>query len=228
MKLGTLDIKKAYLGTLELTSTNAFIGTTALVEGSGLPDEYQQVEYLQGGRDNDSYIDTGFIPTDQTRVLLDGQALTVSALGWLYGCRTSGGFLYTLAPNPNLNQWIFGYNKNIGNGACPNIAPDTNRHVFDANKGQFYVDGVFDGSIVGTTYTCDYNMWLFKSNGTGQTQALSAVRIYSMKIWNNNTLVRNFIPCYRKSDNEPGMYDTVNSVFYTNVGTGTFIVGSDI
>ena len=36
------------------------------------------------------------------------------------------------------------------------------------------------------------------------------------------------IPCYRKSDSEPGFYDVINNVFYTNVGTGTFGVGPDV
>lgn len=35
-------------------------------------------------------------------------------------------------------------------------------------------------------------------------------------------------PCYRLSDNEPGMYDVINDVFYTNVGSGSFGVGPDV
>lgn len=35
-------------------------------------------------------------------------------------------------------------------------------------------------------------------------------------------------PCYRKADNVPGWYDTTNDVFYTNEGTGTFVVGPDV
>jgi hypothetical protein len=38
----------------------------------------------------------------------------------------------------------------------------------------------------------------------------------SFKIWENNVLVRDFIPVYRKSDSVVGMYDSVNDVFYTN------------
>ena len=34
----------------------------------------------------------------------------------------------------------------------------------------------------------------------------------------NGTLVRDFIPCYRNSDNEIGLYDLVNDIFYTNQG----------
>lgn len=42
------------------------------------------------------------------------------------------------------------------------------------------------------------------------------------------TEIFNLIPCYRKADNEPGMYDIVNNAFYTNAGSGTFIVGGDV
>ncbi len=42
-------------------------------------------------------------------------------------------------------------------------------------------------------------------------------RIYYMKIYDsNNNLKYNYVPCYRKSDNEPGFYETVNGVFYPN------------
>lgn len=44
----------------------------------------------------------------------------------------------------------------------------------------------------------------------------------------NNVLIRNMIPCYRKSDGEIGMYDTINNIFYTNFGTGSFLKGNDV
>jgi len=53
----------------------------------------------------------------------------------------------------------------------------------------------------------------------------SYARVYSASISNSGTLVRNFIPCERISDNKPGLYDTVNNVFYTNSGTGEFVKG---
>lgn len=35
----------------------------------------------------------------------------------------------------------------------------------------------------------------------------------------------NLIPCYRISDHKPGMWDTVTQTFYTNSGSGEFILG---
>lgn len=53
-------------------------------------------------------------------------------------------------------------------------------------------------------------------------------RVYYFKIYDGDTLVRDFIPCYRKSDNVIGLYDKVEDKFYTNAGTGTFTKGADV
>ena len=51
--------------------------------------------------------------------------------------------------------------------------------------------------------------------------------IYMAQIYENDTLVRNFIPARQNSDGKIGMYDTVTNRFFTNDGTGTFIAGPD-
>lgn len=54
-------------------------------------------------------------------------------------------------------------------------------------------------------------------------------KIYYFK-WldSNNELKLDLIPCYRKADNEIGMYDTVTQTFFTNSGSGTFTKGNDV
>lgn len=51
-------------------------------------------------------------------------------------------------------------------------------------------------------------------------------RIYYFKWYENNVLIRDMQPCVRISDGVAGMLDLVNKVFYTNAGTGNFIVPS--
>ena len=65
-------------------------------------------------------------------------------------------------------------------------------------------------------------------NSHGEPTLMSSMQLYELKMWKDDVLVRNFIPCYRKSDNVIGLYDLVNNVFYLNQGTGTFIKGEDI
>ena len=52
------------------------------------------------------------------------------------------------------------------------------------------------------------------------------MRLYSCKIYDNGTLVRNFVPAKRNSDSVAGLYDTVNSVFYTSASSTAFSAGS--
>lgn len=66
----------------------------------------------------------------------------------------------------------------------------------------------------------------FKQSDTGAITP-HAERIYSFKIFENENLVRDFVPCQNASG-EIGMYDNVHDVFYPNAGTGTFIAGSVI
>ena len=44
----------------------------------------------------------------------------------------------------------------------------------------------------------------------------------------NGEEIVSLVPCYRKSDNVIGAYDTVTDTFYTNAGTGTFTKGNDV
>lgn len=63
----------------------------------------------------------------------------------------------------------------------------------------------------------------------------AAGRYYRFITYNGNNVLTNYVPCYRKSDNKPGMYDLcgsicrlTNSPFYINAGTGEFLVGPDV
>ena len=51
--------------------------------------------------------------------------------------------------------------------------------------------------------------------------------MYSFRIYDGATLVRDFIPC-KNTGGIIGLWDNVNSQFYTNAGTGAFIAGPEI
>ena len=50
----------------------------------------------------------------------------------------------------------------------------------------------------------------------------------SLCIYNDGVKRIELYPCYRKSDNVVGLYDTANEQFYTNQGNGTFIKGNNV
>lgn len=68
---------------------------------------------------------------------------------------------------------------------------------------------------------------LFGLDTNGTFQGNTNCKIYYFQIYDNGTLVRNFIPVLRKSDNEIGMLDLVEGKFYGNAGTGKFTANLD-
>ena len=51
-------------------------------------------------------------------------------------------------------------------------------------------------------------------------------QIHSFKVYRNDVLTHEFIPCYRKSDNAIGVYDTVGQAFAA--GSGSITKGADV
>jgi len=53
-------------------------------------------------------------------------------------------------------------------------------------------------------------------------------KTYSVQMYDNDVLIRDFIPAKRIADNAIGMYDSVTKTFFENQGTGTFIAGPEL
>ena len=52
-------------------------------------------------------------------------------------------------------------------------------------------------------------------------------RIYSVRIWSHDELIRDYKPCIRRSDNIAGFYDMVNRTFNPSTSSTQFIAGND-
>lgn len=79
-----------------------------------------------------------------------------------------------------------------------------------------------------TSFTYDdVNTYIFARCRDNTPICHSNLKLYSCKIWDNEELVRDFIP----AKNENGvvcLYDKVNKEFYYNQGTGDFIGGDEV
>lgn len=65
--------------------------------------------------------------------------------------------------------------------------------------------------------------------GTSSGYRFMAAKLYKFEAYDTDhtTLLHDCYPCYRKSDNVAGLWDKAAETFYTNAGTGTFVVGPD-
>lgn len=86
------------------------------------------------------------------------------------------------------------------------------------------VTQTFSEAPMSTSEICIGHVSNLNSSGATGTKG----RFYkNFKIWGKGMLIRNYIPCYRKSDNKAGFYDTVNHTFNPSIGSAEFVAGND-
>lgn len=186
-----------------------------------LPKTYTRLEYIQST--GSQYIDTGFKANNNTRIVIDIQLTNGTDLQWLYGGRTA---------TKNNSFGFYWYNgafgANFGTGQNTISAPSeaTERLFIDHNKNNVNFNGA-SSTFTSATFSCDYNLWLLSVNTAGAAYAIAKAKLYSCRIYDNGTLIRDFVPC-KNSSGVVGLYDLVNGVFYNDAAGGTFTAGAEL
>lgn len=219
------------------TITPTFADLTSLEDGTAvgitlpsnatavqiLPDGYTQLEYIQsnGGA---HYIDTGFKPNQNTGIIAKFQLLSSTGNQTPIFSRTSRNVASFGVFIDSNSRWTADYgtlrytNNSIGAQTLINLN-------FDKNVVKFNNDSyTFDAQ----TFQGSSNLTIFGMNTGGTVANNARMNFYSCEIYDNGTLIRSFIPCKNPSGTI-GLYDIVNSKFYTNVGSGgTFTAGPEV
>ena len=114
-------------------------------------------------------------------------------------------------------NWLDGY-------SFPNGFYNTVRHI-ELVGNNLYVDGELFSTYERIEDKIASNSLLLGAyrNNYGTILNNSGIIMGQMQFSYDNEILFNGIPCYRKSDNKPGLYDTVTKEFYTNQGTGEFL-----
>lgn len=192
-----------------------------------LPSGYKQLEYIEAT--GNQWVDTGFTPNQDTRIVLDFAATTLTVTdgvksNCLVGSRentSSRAFALNITTE---GYYRFGYNKS---SPTTTVAADTNRHTADMNKNVLSLDGAVIYTATYATFSGYASVYIGQIHATNRNYYKGYVRIYDCQIYDNGTLVRDFVPCSNASGTV-GMWDNVNGVFYENAGTGAFIAGPEV
>jgi hypothetical protein len=192
-----------------------------------VPSGYTQLEYIQ--QSGSAYLDTGYaFNTNNIRTVLD--FIPVKVDDWLRYAGAYNGNGRSLIIEGRNGTFNFG----VGNEdrySTYKINVNT-RYLIDATASggslTAYINGTkFTSSYTGNPYS-GRNQYLFCLNtASGPSGYVNSI-VYNYKMYNGGTLVRDFIPAKRNSDGAVGMYDRVNSKFYTHSGSGSFIAGTAI
>lgn len=238
-------------GTSTVTVTYSGKTTTFSVTVTWVPSTHQVVEYIEGN--GTQYITTNI----NSRLPMSceaGAAMTVADAGQLIGAGTSSngaarfflvgittgvfaqgqysGNYFAMRAGSGSEGYTPGSSYNSSSAwvrAAPDLTLNEKHYInssIDSNgKQTIYVDNNTPSSVTKSKPTTGYAIQLFKSSNT---TAVNSGRIYYCRLFTGSTELAYLVPCYRKSDNVGGVYDVINDQFYTNAGSGTFVLGSDI
>ena len=185
-----------------------------------LPEGYTELEYIESS--GKQYIDTGFKPNQNTRIIADMKLEDKTSTSVLFGSRVSVSSLrYEFLSASGL--FYSPYNTSAGSTMTATL----DKIIIDKNKNVTSVNNNIFSTFSTSTFQCNWNLYLFAVNNNGVATLQSHAKLYSCKIYDNDILIRNFISCKNLSGTI-GLYDTVNSQFYQNAGAGTFIAGPEI
>ena len=193
-----------------------------------LPSGYTKLEYIQST--GTQYIDTGFIPNQDTRI--DITAVPMSS----EDANTGVGFIpYGAAESYNSNafecfsqagQLEFNYDGQVQYTQTVEVGETYNiiqaKEVFLA---QIVGGPSISWSFTYQAFTCPYTLTLFAIHRS--SVFCGQQKIYSCVIQDNGTVVRDYIPC-KNAAGKIGMYDQANGKFYANSGIGEFTAGPEV
>ena len=217
-------------------SSGEFVGGNPLKAKSLLPNGYTQLNYIEST--GTQYIDTKYIPTVNTKTVLSLD-YTWTTTAYLCGVITTDYRTNAYAFSGNHSTQDTGYFRTFvaGNTSLPSQQGNTgttsvyaSSNLKSAEITNTYV--TLDGNKFNYTYSTTeqlnitHSLYLFARNNVGTADYNASMKLYSAKIYDNDSLVRDFIPAKRNSDNAIGLYDSVTKAFFTNAGTGDFIAGN--
>ena len=230
-------------GCQALENFNGFIGlgTNFIVEKSRLPEGYSELLYVYSSTGNAStygtqYIDTGIKASSKLKVELQFRMTSNSYEGTLFGGRTaySGDSADTFQldwKNGSSNTWNWGYkteNKiskasgTYSTGTVYNITTDGNVCYIKNSSGTLLQTLTASNT---DAFESTQNVWLGSLNDNGTKWGSTRAYYYYFKMWEDDELVRFFIPATNTSTGIIGFYDLIGGDFYSSIGGTNLYAG---
>lgn len=195
-----------------------------------LPEEYQQVDWIQAANGVGAYLDLGFTFDKAALIKIGIYCDSLQTSGQIFGAAENNGKLRCMITAPFSSASTASFYGSTGstyNNKTYGMTSGKNEFEFSLKKGEMRIVRKDLGTIATETsqgeYTMTSNLLLFGQNYNGTVRYAGLRKVYYFKYYDaNNNLICDLVPCYRKADQTIGMYDTVRNIFLTNAGSGYF------
>lgn len=192
--------------------------------GKGETSPYIDCDYLESDG-NGQYINTGYYPNSETRVVCKAQMTHLSRF-FAFGARTGvngSAFLCRLSSGRDITTVDYDTqaNRSLGSVSQSDIYTiDANKNVWTrTNSGGSvttvtFASQVFEVSMPIALFALHANL-IYSDKG----------RIFECQIYDNGTLVRDYRPKIRREDGVTGFLDMVNDTFNPSANRVNFLYG---
>lgn len=169
------------------------------------------------------YINSGINPSQQIDIEVTFEDLNVSSSHPILGSRI--GFQNNaLAIAYQTESGNAGYSFAYGSLVYYSHDTVTTKRKYEISDGEVYISDIKINTFSPQTFSNSLPIYILALNNNGNVSVSGSFKLYSCKIYNNDTLVRDFSPCL-DTNNVPCLWDDVTKNFYYNAGTGTFNYG---
>lgn len=189
-----------------------------------LPSGYNAVEYIEASSTqyfdtgvqlgaNDFSIEMGVMPTVSASYEQPFLSIWTSTHDYWNWFKTNGN---------NLDLYARGHhiiNDGATTGTYHDLKLSRNGNAWEQVSNSATSSWTFSPTSVNNTTLKVFN----RGDSNGKANA----RLYYLRISVAGELVRNYIPCYRESDNAVGVYDTVHRTFTPSATSDSFIAGAE-
>ena len=190
---------------------------------SKLPSGYTELEYIESN--GKQWINVGFNPKSTTRVKVSAKFLGGATTSALFGARSAASgtdpksFTFLVVSQKPRSDYFGSSKSGAQTVSASQVGIDWNKNVCTIDSDTI--------THTATRAVSDRALYLFAVNTAGSATLPASMQLYSCAIYDNGTLIRDFVPC-KNSSGAVGLYDTVGAQFYANAGTGTFTAGPEI
>lgn len=216
---------------VQVDSNRYYVDAEGQVNDTG----YVEKEYLKST--GTQYIDTNYYSTSETRVKIKFSYILKNgnyfSNGMIFGSANQENGIPSLSIGISLNDKVIYRNSNNSKSFNSSFSINNNDiYEVDTYKNDIKINNNLYSSDMGLISNKQkYSSYLFARhhpNGTGGVYGAYSKfigKIYYCKIYEGDTLIRDYIPAVSLEtghENEPCLYDKVEGKFYYNQGTGTF------